>query len=374
MVSKSITVLRGDGIGPEIMKEGLKALDAISIKYGHQFHLTEGKFGAGSYFEVGNCYPTETKDQCLSADAVLKGPVGLNRDGMRALQEKGIKLENAAILPLRGDLDTYCCYRPVFLPKSCADFSSLKPEVIGEGIDIMMMRELVGGLYFGAKVEAVKGGVIIGEKASDPCDYTVAQIERFAHACFREAQQQGCQLTNVSKPNVLATGRLWDAVFRKVKSQYASVPFNEGIVDDVAFKLAKNPRQFNGVMALENMQGDILTDLGGGIIGSLGLMPSACVNPETGRAYYEPSHGSAPDIAGKNIANPYSMIGCIAFMLDKSFGLKQESQEIWAALTGVFAQGFRTQELATSSTPLEKIISTSQFGDLVVKNILADKK
>ena len=285
----------------------------------------------------------------------------------------------------------------------------------------MMMRELVGGVYFGDKIEDVEGGVIVRQKATDICDYSVAQVERFAHACFREARDRQSKfnknraMTNVSKPNVLATGRLWDAVFRNVREQYPDVAFEEGIVDAVAFDLVKDPGKFASVMALENLQGDILTDQAGGIIGSLGLMPSACVTPETGRAYYEPSHGSAPDIAGQNKANPYSMIGCVAFMLDKSFGLKEESQVVWDALTNVFAKGYMTGELARKLSEAQKdarinddfrrlysafqalrpqitelearifireanrkhdeglaarVVSTSQFGDSVVQNIL----
>jgi 3-isopropylmalate dehydrogenase len=423
-IEKNIEVLEGDCSGPEIMREGLKALDAVSRKYGHKFNLHYADFGAQAYHRTGNCYPAETKRRCLEADAVLKGPVGLDRDGMRALQAKGIKLENHAILPLRGDMDTYLCLRPVYLHGSCASFSPLRPEVIGEGIDILMMRELVGGVYFGDKIEAVEKGVIVREKATDICDYTTAQVERFAHACFKEARTRVPQfgnkgaITNVSKPNVLATGRLWDAVFRKVKEQYQDITFEEGIVDAVAYDLVKNPRKFNGIMALENLQGDILTDQAGGIIGSLGLMPSACINPETGRAYYEPSHGSAPDIAGQNKANPYAMIGCIAFMLDKSFGLKEESRDVWNSLTNVFAQGYMTGELVRKLddsqrkarneddlrrlypafqamnplvTKLEaeiliseankkydtdlgaRVVSTSHFGELVAKNILGDK-
>jgi len=428
VVHKTITVLQSDCSGPEIMAEALKTLQAVAQKYGHRFDLVDADYGAGAYSRIGNCYPAETKKKCLDTDATLKGPIGLDRDGMRKLQAAGIKLENAAILPLRGDLDTYCCYRPVYLPASCASFSPLRPEVIGAGIDIMMMRELVGGVYFGDKIEAVDKGVITRGKATDICDYTVAQVERFAHACFREAQTRQSKfnknraMTNVSKPNVLATGRLWDAVFRNVKEQYTDVSFEEGIVDAVAYDLVKTPGKFAGVMALENLQGDILTDQAAGIIGSLGLMPSACMNPETGRAYYEPSHGSAPDIAGQNKANPYAMIGCIAFMLDKSFGLKRESQDVWNALTNVFAQRYMTRELVRTlnqaqrdarnrddmnrlmpaflelarrtnpnivptsaevlsfidgahtqyDTNLEsRVVSTSRFGDLVVENILA---
>lgn len=369
-VQKTIGVLEGDGIGPEIMGEGIRVLYAISDKYGHTFEMKQGHFGARAYFEVGKTFPDYTRQLVKDVDATLKGPIGLDLDGMKKLQAAGVKLENETVIALRGELDTYIGFRPVLLPASCAGFSPLRRELIGDGINIMMMRELVGGIYFGKKIEGVTKGQISADSSSDDCTYTLQQVERFAHSCFKEARQRGEKLTNVHKANVLATSRFWNAVFDKVSKEYSDVRVEPMLVDNVAFQLMKNPRQFNGVMALENMQGDIITDQGGGVLGSLGLMPSACFNPETGKGYFEPSHGSAPDIAGKGTANPYSMIGSVAFMLDKSFGLKQEAKDVWDALTDVFAQGFRTRELADSSTGLEKIVSTNQFGDLVVNNIL----
>ena len=361
---KSIAVLEGDGIGPEIMSEGIKVLSTIAQKYSHSFDLKKASFGAKAYFEHGHPFPEETKKVCDDSDAILKGPIGLALTEMKKIPTE-MAPEGAALLPLRKRYDTFANYRPVILPKSCADFSPLKSDRLGEGIDIMMMRELVGGIYFGEKVEGKATGM---QYSRDDCHYTREQIERFAHVCFKEAQKRKSQLTNVHKSNVLATSRFWNAIFEDVAKQYADVKLTPMLVDNVAYQLVVNPAQFNGVMALENMQGDILTDQAGGILGSLGLMPSACLNPQTGRGYYEPAHGSAPDIAGKNIANPYSMIGSVAFMLEKGFGLEQESKEVWNALTNVFAEGYRTKELA-KNTPLEKILTTSQFGDNVVANI-----
>ncbi len=365
MTTHHIAVLSGDGIGPEIMREGLKVLDAIADKYGHFFVTTEAPFGAKAYFEHGHPFPEGTKKLCSEADAVLKGPIGLSVEEMKRIPDE-FAPEGAALLPLRKQLDTYANYRPVFLPASYADFSPLKADRIGDGIDILMMRELVGGIYFGEKVEGKATGMTY---ARDDCHYTRAQVERFAHVCLKEARERNGKLTNVHKANVLATSRFWNAIFQEVAKQYPEVNMTSMLVDNVAYQLTVKPTQFNGMMAFENMQGDIITDEAGGILGSLGLMPSACLNPETGKGYYEPAHGSAPDIAGKNIANPYSMIGSFAFMLEKSFGMKQESKDIWNALTDVFAKGYRTQELAGRGTPLERIVSTSQFGDLVVENI-----
>jgi len=416
-VQKKILMLPGDGIGPELMREGKKTLQAIGRKYGHKFEFDSAPFGAEAHFKVGSCYPEETRKRVNSgeADGILKGPVGLNPAGAAKLRADGVKLENETIIAIRGDLDTYCCYRPVTLTRGLAFFSPLRPEIVGDGIDILMLRELVGGIYFGPKTEGVtKEGKIL-DVSSDDCTYTRVQIERFAHACFREAQHRGVKLTNVHKGNIKATGRHWQAIFADVAGQYPTVTLEECLVDAFATYLNTKPTTYNGVVALENMEGDIETDHAGGVIGSLGLMPSACTNPETGKGYYEPSHGSAPDIAGKNIANPYSMIGSVAFMLDKCFGMVEEAKDVWNALQNVFAQGNMTRELLRKLSDAQKsaradtafvdlafafrkanpdlgteeireliresydrrdadlearVVSTSQFGDLVVADIM----
>jgi len=362
----NIAILEGDGIGPEIMREGITALWAISKKYGHKFNFNYAPFGANAYFKEGHPFPDKTKKICDEADAILKGPIGLSLSEMKKIPAEYAP-EGAALLPLRKRLDTFANYRPVVLPQSCLDFSPLKTERLGEGLDILMMRELVGGIYFGEKVE---GKATNMQYSRDDCSYTKEQVERFAHVCFKEARKKQSKLTNVHKANVLATSRFWNSIFEEVSKQYSDVKLESMLVDNVAYQLCTNPTQFNGIMAFENMQGDILTDQAGGILGSLGLMPSACLNPQTGKGYYEPAHGSAPDIAGKDIANPYSMIGSVAFMLEKSFGLEGESKDVWNALTKVFATGYRTRELAGKKTPLEKIVSTSEFGSLVGINIM----
>ena len=214
------------------------------------------------------------------------------------------------MLPLRKLFDTYANFRPVRLPLEFADFSPLKKERLGrDGIDIIMIRELVGGNYFGRKVEGSTTG---WEFAVDVGRYDRFQVERIAHVAFKEAQRRNGKLANVSKQNVMAEGRLWNHIVHEIAAKYPEVSLQDVIVDNMAFQLVVNPSQYNGVALLENMQGDILTDQAGGILGSLGLMPSACLNPETGRGYFEPAHGSAPDIAGKGIANPFSMdrVGC----------------------------------------------------------------
>lgn len=367
-MEKNILVLSGDGSGPEIMKEGVKDLEAIAEKYGHKFDLIYAPFGAQAYYEHGATFPEDTKKKCLDVDSIAKGPVGLAKKDMVKMQQAGVQLELETVLGIRAILDTYAGFRPVVLPIEFAEFSPLKKEVLGNGINIMMVREMVGGNYFGSKVEPKN---VDWKYAIDEGKYTAEQVERIAHVAFKEAQKIGSKLTSVSKPNVMAEGRLWDKVVGDVAEQYKDVPVDYGIVDAVAYKLCIDPSQYNGVMLFENMQGDIITDQAGGILGSLGLMPSAVINPETGRGYYEPSHGSAPDIAGQNKANPYSMIGSFAFMLEKAFGLEEEAKDLWGSLTKVFAAGYRTGELARKNTQREMILSTSQFGDKVKEYILA---
>lgn len=362
-MQNTIAVLEGDGIGPEITREGIKVLRAVEDRFGHEFTLNYAPFGAAAYFTDGSPFPERTKAICDQADAIIKGPVGLSVQEMDKIPQEH-RPELGAILPLRKRYDTYANYRPVRLPKSLAAFSPLKPGVVGGGIDILMIRELVGGIYFGRKEEGAATGM---RHASDDCIYTAEQVRNIAVVAFDEARRRSAKLTNVHKANVLATSRFWNAVVEEVGRDYPDVEYVSMLVDNAAFQLVKNPTQFNGVMLLENMQGDILTDQAGGLLGSLGLMPSACIGPQKG--YVEPAHGSAPDIAGQNKANPYSMIGSVAFLLDKCLGLRQESDAIWNALFGILEDGYATVELAGETTDAKKILSTSDFGDQVVEKL-----
>jgi 3-isopropylmalate dehydrogenase len=359
-MNKKLAILEGDGIGPEITAEGLKVLRVIEAKFGHTFSCEAAPFGANAYFSHGDPFPQVTKDACDRADAIVKGPVGLSVDKMETIpQDK--RPEIGAILPLRARYRTFANYRPVYLPKELLSFSPLKAAVLKNGIDILMIRELVGGIYFGKKVEGTATG---GKYAQDDCVYTRQEVEQIAHVAFKEAARTPSKLmTNIHKANVLATSRFWNQVVEDVRKQYPEVVYKSVLVDNAAYQLVVNPTQFNGVMLFENMQGDILTDQAGGIIGSLGLMPSACIGAEKG--YVEPAHGSAPDIAGQDKANPYSMIGSIALMLEKCFGLQKESDAIWAAIRRLFAEGFRSHDLKDESTPSDKVLGTKAFGDMI---------
>ncbi len=362
-MKKTIAVLEGDGIGPEIVREAIKVLQVVADKFGHEFDLKMTPFGAAAYFEEGSAFPEKTKQICDEADVIVKGPVGLAVDLMDKIPQEQ-RPEIAAILPLRQRYDTFANYRPVKLPKTLGAFSPLKKEVIGDGIDILMIRELVGGIYFGDKTEGTATSM---QFAKDDCVYTEPQIRRVAQVAFDEARKSQALLTNIHKANVLATSRFWKEIVEDVAREYPDVEYRSMLVDNAAFQLVKNPTRFNGVVLLENMQGDILTDQAGGILGSLGLMPSACIGPRKG--YVEAAHGSAPDIANQNKANPYSMIGSIAFLYDKCLNLQAEADIIWQALFEVFHQGYTTIELVHSSIEPKKILSTSAFGDRVVEII-----
>ncbi len=362
-MNKTIAVLEGDGIGPEIVREALKVLKCIETTYGHAFTMVSAPFGAGAYFSEGSPFPEATRRTCDEADVIIKGPVGLSLDKMNMIPQEH-RPEIGAILPLRKRYDTFANFRPVRLPASLSSFSPLKPEVLGDGVDILMIRELVGGIYFGEKTEGAATGMTY---ARDDCTYTGDQVRRVARVAFEEARRRQSGLINIHKANVLATSRFWNDIVEDVSRAYRDVSYRSMLVDNAAFQLVVDPVQFNGVVLIENMQGDILTDQAGGIIGSLGLMPSACVGPE--KSYVEPAHGSAPDIAGKNIANPYSMIGSIAMLLDRCLDLSEEAQTVWEALFAVYEQGFTTKDLAGPTMDPGRILETDAFGDRVVATI-----
>lgn len=361
-----IAILAGDGIGPEIMREGIKVLKVIEARNEVEFDLVDAPFGASAFFSHGSSFPEATQALVDEADAVVKGPIGLSHEESKRIPVDQ-QPERGALLPLRKRLNTYANFRPVFLPKSLAHFSPLKAEVIGEGIDIIMVRELVGGLYFGAKEMGVndQGRRYVREML----EYDEDQIAAILHEGFKLAQTRKKVLHNIHKSNVLKSSVLWNEVLEEVASEYPEVNVVHTLVDAAATALCLNPGQFD-VMVMENMFGDILSDQGGGILGSLGLMPSACLGTD-GKAYYEPSHGSAPDIAGQKIANPYSMIGSMAMMLEYSFGMVEEARNVWNAMQSVFASGYSTADLSKPGSGVN-MLSTNEFGDKVVEHLLAN--
>lgn len=362
MKKYKIALLDGDGIGPEIMAEAVKVLRLVEERNSVEFDLVHTPFGANAYFTCGHPFPEQTKKICDEADAILKGPIGLSHEDSKKIPVD-MQAERGALLPLRRRYNTYANFRPVYLPRELAHFSPLKAEIIGAGIDIMIIRELVGGLYFGEKEVGMTADGI--RYVKETLEYDEVQIRRIAKVAFDTAMKRKKILHNIHKSNVLKSSVLWNEVIEEVAQDYPEVKVIHILVDAAATYLCLNPAQFD-VMVMENMFGDILSDQGGGILGSLGLMPSACLGDD--KAYYEPSHGSAPDIAGKNIANPYSMIGSVAMMLEMSFGMDKEAKNVWQAMQSVFGQGYSTPDLSKPGVDV-KMINTNAFGDLVVAEL-----
>ncbi len=360
MTEYNIAVLEGDGIGKEIMEQAIKILKVVESRNPIHFNLMPGLFGAVAWFETGKSFPDDTIAICDRADAILKGTIGLSYE-----QSKKIPIdeqpERGGLLPMRKRYDAYANFRPVYLPQGLAHFSPLKPEIIGDGIDIMIIRELVGGLYFGEKEIGVNQQGL--RFARETLEYNEQQIRRIVEIGFQSASKRRKLLHSIHKSNVLKSSVLWSDVVGEVAKDFPDIEVQHILVDAAATQLCLNPRQFD-VMVMENLFGDILSDQAGGILGSLGLMPSACIG--TDKAYYEPSHGSAPDIAGKNIANPYSMIGSVALMLDMSFNMNEEANNLWSAMESVFVAGYSTPDLSKPGSDIT-MVSTDEFGDRVVE-------
>ena len=361
MKKYTIAVLAGDGIGPEITAEALKVIDFFNAsKFSAQ--IIKADFGAGAYFEHGHPFPEQTIKICDDADIIIKGPIGLNFEDSQKIPV-AMQPERAALLPLRNRYNTYANYRPIYLPQSMSKFSPLKANYIADGIDILMIRELCGGLYFGDKKTGVTKDNL--RYVSEELYYSEDQIQRIAEKAFEAASKRKKKIHHIHKSNVLKSSVLWTEVVTEVAKKYPDITVENMLVDAAATHLCLNPGQFD-VMLMENMFGDILSDQGGGILGSLGLMPSACVGEN--KIYYEPSHGSAPDIANKNIANPYSMIASVALMLDLSMNLKDESLQVWQALEQVYKDGYVTNDFIKAGDK-DKLLSTAEFGNAVVAKL-----
>ena len=356
-----IAVLPGDAIGPEIMAQAARVFDVMQRHRDVAFELIECPFGASAYFSHGKAFPDATKAVCDDVDAILKGPVGLSHEESQKIPVEE-QAERGAILPLRARYNTFANFRPIYLSPDMAHFSPLKSEIVKDGLDILLIRELVGGLYFGEKERGTNDNGL--RYVKEVLEYDETQIRQVLEVAFQQAMQRKKLLHNIHKSNVLMSSVFWNEVLDEVHADFPEVEVVHVLVDAAATAMCLNPTQFD-VMVMENMFGDILSDQAGGLLGSLGLMPSACIGPE--KAYYEPSHGSAPDIAGQNIANPYSMIGSVAMMLEMSFGMNDEAQAVWRAMQSVFEDGFSTPDL--SSGDGAELVSTDVFGDKVMAKL-----
>ena len=356
-MEKQIAVIRGDGIGPEIVDQALRVLDAVAAKYGHTFTYTDVDMGGIAIDKWGEPLPAAMLDKCLAADSVLLGAVGGPKwDGL-----PGDKRPEKGLLALRAGMGLYANNRPAKLWPQLAAASPLKPEIVEKGIDFIVVRELIGGVYFGSHTTAECGGE---QKATDVMSYAEHEIERIGRIAFETARKRRKKVTSVDKANVLDTSRLWRKVMHRLAEEYPDVEYADMLVDNTAMQIVKDPSQFD-VVVTENMFGDILSDEASMITGSIGMIPSSSLG-EGSRGLYEPIHGSAPDIAGQNKANPIGTILSAAMMLKYSFDLDEEAAAIEAAVKKALDAGLRTGDMmADGCTP----VSCSEMGDAILKNL-----
>ncbi|GGC51707.1 3-isopropylmalate dehydrogenase [Pedobacter quisquiliarum] len=356
-MNKKILVIPGDGIGPEVTTWGKAVLEKIAEVYGHDFSFQEALMGHVAIEATGNPLPDETLAKAQQSDAILFGAVGHakydNDPAAKVRPEQGL-------LKIRKELGLYANLRPILLFDELLDASSIKPSIL-KGTDILFFRELTGDVYFGEKKRSEDGNT-----ASDLMIYERYEIERIAHKAFEAAMTRNKRLCSVDKANVLESSRLWRETVQQVSKNYPEVETEHMFIDNAAMQLIKDPKRFDVVLTA-NLFGDILTDEASQIAGSMGMLASASVGDGTG--FFEPIHGSAHDIAGKDLANPLASILSVALMLDISFGLKAESQLIIDVIKKVLAEGFRTNDIADGSTNPYKVLGTQDMGKLILKFI-----
>src|SRR5882762_4305880 len=348
-----IAVLGGDGIGPEVVAEGLRCLRAVAKSFGHEIEMTELPFGGVAIDSQSDPLPSETLQACLKADAVLLGAIGgpkWSAPDAKVRPEQGL-------LKLRKELGVYANLRPVKVQPALVNASTLNPDIL-EGVDLVFVRELTGGIYFGEKKRDA-------HSATDVCTYTVAEVERITRVAARLARQRRRKLTSIDKSNVLETSRLWREVATRVmRSEFPDVTLDHMLVDSAAMHLIRRPRDFD-VLVTENMFGDILTDEASMLAGSLGLLPSASLG-DGKRGIYEPVHGSAPDIAGRGIANPFGTILSVALLLRHSLDLGAEAAAVERAVAAALSDGARTPDIAGAHT---RALSTREAGEAVISRL-----
>ena len=353
LMEKKITVLPGDGIGPEVVASAVKILQVIGKRYNHTFHLGYAAIGGAAIDQFNNPLPDETIAMCEDSDAVLLGAVGgpkWDNNPPELRPEKGL-------LKIRKHFDLFANLRPVKAFPSLLASSPLKREV-AENVDLMIVRELTGGIYFGEPRTKTNEGAV------DTCIYSRTEIERIVDNAFELARLRSGKLCSVDKANVLDTSRLWREIVEEKKVQYPDVEVEHNLVDSVAMKLITNPGHYD-VVVTENMFGDILSDEASVITGSLGVLPSASIRGDQ-FGLYEPVHGSAPDIAGQGKANPAATILSVAMMLQYSFGMKEEAAEIERAVNAVFEDGYFTADLAREG---DRVLTTEEWTNKVINEI-----
>ncbi|MFV0527347.1 MAG: 3-isopropylmalate dehydrogenase [Lachnospiraceae bacterium] len=358
----NIVVIPGDGIGPEIVTEARKALQKVGQLAGHTFEFTEVLLGGAAIDQYGIPLPQETIDASKAADAVLMGSIGGDAATSPWYQLEPAKRPEAGLLGIRKELNLFANLRPAYLYSQLQAACPLRDEIIGEGFDMMIIRELTGGLYFGDRKTETVDGIL---EATDTLVYNEKEIRRIAIRGFETAMKRGKKLTSVDKANVLDTSRLWRKIVEEVAKDYPQVTLEHMLVDNCAMQLVRNPGQFD-VILTENMFGDILSDEASMVTGSIGMLASASLN-ETRFGLYEPSHGSAPDIAGSNTANPIATILSAAMLLRYSLDLDTEADAVEKAVAAVLEKGYRTIDIMSEHMTQ---VSTSQMGDLIAEEII----
>jgi len=357
MATKHIAVVPGDGIGKEVTEVGKKVLEKIAAKYGHTFTFEEALIGHEAIEATGDPLPQDSLEIMRKSDAVLFGAVGHpkydNDPSAKVRPEQGL-------LKMRKELGLYANLRPIKLFDELLDASSIKPEIL-RGADILFFRELTGDVYFGRRER-----IDDGNTAYDTMIYSKYEVERIARKAFDAAMTRGKKLMSVDKANVLESSRLWRETILEVAKDYPEVELEHQFVDAAAMLLIKDPRRFD-VVVTGNLFGDILTDEASQIAGSMGMLASASIGDGTG--VYEPIHGSAHDITGKGFANPMASVLSAALLLDISFGMKEESNDVIAAVDSVLKAGYRTRDIANATTPVDMLLGTEAIGAAILERI-----
>lgn len=352
-MNKNIAVIRGDGIGPEIINETLKVLDKIAELYGHKFNYIDTDMGGCAIDKYGDPLPETELEKCLKSDSVLLGAVG----GDKWNDVSGDKRPEKGLLRLRSNMGVYSNNRPTKIWQQLADASPLKKSIVEKGIDFIIVRELIGGIYFGEHKTK-------GDTAIDVLKYSEDEIKRIGRIGFETALKRNKRLCSVEKSNVLDSSRLWKKVMHELSSEYPDVELSDMLVDNCAMQIIKNPAQFD-VIVTENMFGDILSDEASMITGSIGMIPSSSLGSSS-CGIYEPIHGSAPDIAGKDIANPIGTILSAAMMLRFSFDMPDEANAIENAVSSYLDKGYRTADIMSEGG---KLVGCKECAQLIIENL-----
>ena len=357
----TIAILGGDGIGPEVVAESMKVLDAISVKFDHDFNLKNEMIGGCAIDKFGTALPDQTLETCNNSDAIILGAVGGPKWDDPAAKTR----PEDGILAVRKSLGLFANLRPVKVYPALINSSPIKPNLL-KGVDMMVLRELTGGLYFGTPKK--RWNTSRGRRGVDTLKYTEKEIERILRVGFELALNRNKKLTSVDKQNVLESSRLWREIAVELSSEYPEVELEHILVDNAAMQLIRNPASFD-VIVSENTFGDILTDEASVLSGSMGMLPSASLAELPGKkskitklSLYEPIHGSAPDIAGQGIANPIGSILSTAMMLRLSFGLNQEAEAIEKAVESALSEGYRTADIASDGGT---VVNTTKMGDVI---------